>query len=95
MEFQEEGVESGIRWHDLFDEYFEYLQLGLDQRKASVLKTFRIWDAEFFPNRSGAPGAVSTSVEETAKANALGALCADEEEPEGGDDEGAIGDVSQ
>jgi hypothetical protein len=78
-EFQEEGAESGICWHDVFDEYFQYLQVGLDQRKASVLQIFHLWDAEFFPNVASTLGAQPPSIDEAATANALHALNADEE----------------
>jgi len=80
VEFQEEGAESGIRWHDIFDEYFQYLQVGLNQRKASVLQTFGLWNAEFFPNLPLAPGMQVPSAEEAATKSAVDALNADQEE---------------
>ncbi|KAJ7633299.1 hypothetical protein B0H17DRAFT_961776, partial [Mycena rosella] len=45
-----QGVQTGINWHADLEKYIQYLQNGLDKRKASVLKLFREWDELFFPD---------------------------------------------
>ncbi|KAJ6555671.1 hypothetical protein DFH09DRAFT_1318072 [Mycena vulgaris] len=43
------GAQTGINWHGDLEKYIQYLQSGLDKRKASVLHLFRKWDELFFP----------------------------------------------
>ncbi|KAJ7108278.1 hypothetical protein C8R44DRAFT_680410, partial [Mycena epipterygia] len=49
---RENGTATGINWAADYEMYLKYLTTGLDKRKASVLKIFRVWDDIFFPGRS-------------------------------------------
>ncbi|KAJ6576156.1 hypothetical protein DFH09DRAFT_812720, partial [Mycena vulgaris] len=43
------GAQTGINRHSDLEKYIQYLQSGLDKRKASVLNLFREWGELFFP----------------------------------------------
>ncbi|KAJ6537484.1 hypothetical protein DFH09DRAFT_829058, partial [Mycena vulgaris] len=43
------GAQTGINRHSDLEKYIQYLQSGLDRRKASVLNLFREWGELFFP----------------------------------------------
>ncbi|EGO28575.1 hypothetical protein SERLADRAFT_406065 [Serpula lacrymans var. lacrymans S7.9] len=84
---KEKGNESGIRWHDDFDNYLEYLLSGLQKQKKSVLNIFREWDQVLFPNTShGLAGQLSNTDRDQLMQSVMAALNHDEdgyEQPEG------------
>ncbi|KAJ6475190.1 hypothetical protein DFH09DRAFT_846349, partial [Mycena vulgaris] len=43
------GAQTGINRHSNLEKYIQYLQSGLDKRKASVLNLFREWGELLFP----------------------------------------------
>jgi hypothetical protein len=53
---QECGLETGIYWHEEFDCHLQYLLQGLQQKKASVLNIFRVWDKTFFAGTDSSLG---------------------------------------
>ncbi|EGO19292.1 hypothetical protein SERLADRAFT_411786 [Serpula lacrymans var. lacrymans S7.9] len=84
---KEKGNESGICWHDDFDNYLEYLLSGLQKQKKSVLNIFREWDQVLFPNTShGLAGQLSNTDRDQLMQSVMAALNHDEdgyEQPEG------------
>ncbi|EGO02266.1 hypothetical protein SERLA73DRAFT_151192 [Serpula lacrymans var. lacrymans S7.3] len=57
---KEHSADSGIDWHDDFENYLEYLMSGIQKQKSSVLNIFRQWDQVLFPNaKKGFGGRVS------------------------------------
>ena len=83
---QECGLETGIHWHDKFDSYLQYLLQGLQQRKASVLNIFHVWDQTFFAGTDSSLGRHGQfSDNKQATRDALDALNADEEDLGEGD----------
>jgi hypothetical protein len=49
---QSKGTATGINWHLEYESYLQYLLKGLQQRKASVMNIFRVWDKTLFPHTS-------------------------------------------
>ncbi|KAJ7143961.1 hypothetical protein C8R44DRAFT_601429 [Mycena epipterygia] len=81
---RENGTAMGINWAADYEMYLKYLTTGLDKRKASVLKIFRVWDDIFFPGRSAASG--TNGSDGGSAVDVMDALNADvEEEGDGGD----------
>ncbi|KAJ7657160.1 hypothetical protein DFH06DRAFT_1409273 [Mycena polygramma] len=76
------GAQTGINWQADLEDYIEYLQTGLDQRKASVLRIFREWDEIFFPDSetSLAGDGASDEDHEKEKQCVMDLLREDEEE---------------
>ncbi|KAJ7622627.1 hypothetical protein DFH06DRAFT_1340806 [Mycena polygramma] len=76
------GAQTGINWKADLENYVEYLQTGLDQRKASVLRIFREWDELFFPDsETGLAGdGARDAHHEKEKQNTTDLLRDDEEE---------------
>lgn len=79
-QLSETGTVTGIKWAEDHEKYVKYLTSGLEERRASVLKIFRIWDDIFFPGRG--PGLGGRPTEEDSTADAMDALRADDEEEE-------------
>ncbi|EGN94118.1 hypothetical protein SERLA73DRAFT_78039 [Serpula lacrymans var. lacrymans S7.3] len=78
---KERGAQSGINWHEDFDNYLEYLEIGLGKRKGSVLTIFREWDRILFPHTtSGLGGPLNDEDREEAMKEAMDALNQDVEE---------------
>ncbi|EGO29425.1 hypothetical protein SERLADRAFT_433404 [Serpula lacrymans var. lacrymans S7.9] len=78
---KERGAQSGINWHEDFDNYLEYLEIGLGKRKGSVLTIFREWDRILFPHTtSGLGGPLNDEDREEAMKEAMDALNQDIEE---------------
>ncbi|KAJ7646323.1 hypothetical protein DFH06DRAFT_997636, partial [Mycena polygramma] len=76
------GAQTGINWQADLEDYIEYLQTGLEQRKASVLRIFREWDEIFFPDSetSLAGDGASDKDHEKEKQSVMDLLREDEEE---------------
>ncbi|KAJ7201090.1 hypothetical protein GGX14DRAFT_571664 [Mycena pura] len=88
VEFTPRGAETGIDWQADLERYIEYLQNGLNKRKASVLNIFREWDELFFPDSetslAGTCGDDEDHVEKQMR-DVMDLLNADEEEVPTGD----------
>lgn len=75
------GAQTGIDWQADLEKYINYLQSGLDKRKASVLTIFRMWDEIFFPaSDTGLGGKASDNDGERRMQDVMELLNADDDE---------------
>ncbi|KAJ7863762.1 hypothetical protein B0H14DRAFT_2348812, partial [Mycena olivaceomarginata] len=81
---RENGKVTGINWAADYKLYLKYLTTGLEKRKTSVLKIFRVWDDIFFPGRSDASGRAENNGGSTVDAMDLLNANAEEEPEDGG-----------
>ncbi|KAJ7262627.1 hypothetical protein C8J57DRAFT_1632582 [Mycena rebaudengoi] len=49
-QLQTKGAITGIDWLARFEFYLKYLTIGLEERRASVINIFKVWDTKFFPD---------------------------------------------
>ncbi|EGO25546.1 hypothetical protein SERLADRAFT_335289, partial [Serpula lacrymans var. lacrymans S7.9] len=79
--FKERGAESGIHWHEDFDNYLQFLLSGLKKQKRSVLHIFRQWDMALFPNTEhGLAGQLTNTGRDQLMQSVMAALDEDEDE---------------
>ncbi|EGO20831.1 hypothetical protein SERLADRAFT_442194 [Serpula lacrymans var. lacrymans S7.9] len=79
--FKERGAESGIHWHEDFDNYLQFLLSGLKKQKQSVLHIFRQWDMALFPNTEhGLAGQLTNTGRDQLMQSVMAALDEDEDE---------------
>jgi hypothetical protein len=80
-----EGTVTGIDWRQHFEEYREYLDCGIQNKKQSVVNLFREWNEEFF--RGGGFKTKSKQASKKGRSAALNTLM-DDDEIAGGSESG-------
>jgi ABC-type siderophore export system fused ATPase/permease subunit len=76
------GSNTGIRYFSDFEEYLMILEIGLRQKKKSVINIIKQWDEKIFPNSDSSivKGNFKKSDENSGMKKAMALLEADSEE---------------
>jgi hypothetical protein len=71
VSLQEVGSSTGIQYFKDYEEYLTLLETGLQDKKKTIFKIFREWDAKIFPDTDSSLASAEPSKDDTANLEML------------------------